>query len=91
MQEAPHQKQNQQGQNSHRPLNRYEVLLSQYANGGLKDLTAFIDLFQYLLDTDKIHHMSDQMRRTADYLVTEGYCYYVPSQDMGEQQTPKQT
>ena len=67
---------------------KYDAILSTYANGGLKDLTAFVDLFQYLLDTDKIHHMSDQMRRTADYLVTEGYCYYVPSQDMGEQSPP---
>ena len=77
----------QKGKPSHLP-SKYDSMLSKYANEGLDDLDQFLDLFQHLLDTDLIFHMSDQMRKTADYLVKEGFCYYVPSQDMGEQSEP---
>ena len=81
------QQPNKQDKPSHLP-SKYDSMLSRYANEGLDDLDQFIDLFQHLLDTDLIFHMSEQMRKTADYLVKEGFCYYVPSQDMGEQSEP---
>ena len=81
------QQPNKQDKPSHLP-SKYDSMLSRYANEGLDDLDQFIDLFQHLLDTDLIFHMSEQMRKTADYLVKEGFCYYVPSQDMGEQSPP---
>jgi len=81
------QQPNKQEKPSHLP-SKYDAMLSKYANEGLDDLDQFLDLFQHLLDTDLIFHMSEQMRKTADYLVKEGFCYYVPSQDMGEQSEP---
>lgn len=79
------QPQHPKEQPSHQP-SKYDDLLSKLSNGGLTDLTQYIDLFQHLLDTDLIFHMSDQMRKTADYLVKEGFCYYVPSQDMEQRE-----
>ena len=79
------QQPNKQDKPSHLP-SKYDSMLSRYANEGLDDLDQFIDLFQHLLDTDLIFHMSEQMRKTADYLVKEGFCYYVPSQDMEQRE-----
>lgn len=70
-------------------LKKYEELLSLYVNDGITDENDLVELFQYLIDTDKIHHLSEQMRKTANYLIMEGFCYCVPGADASEEQ-PKQ-
>lgn len=62
-------------------LKKYEELLSLYVNDGIKKEEDLVELFQYLIDTDKIHHMSEQMRKTANYMIMEGFCYYVPGEE----------
>lgn len=69
-------------------LKKYEELLSLYVNDGITDENDLVELFQYLIDTDKIHHLSEQMRKTANYLIMEGFCYCVPGEEQPKQKDP---
>ena len=42
---------------------KYEELLSRYTREGLPEQDELVELFQYLLDTDKINEMSPRMQQ----------------------------
>ena len=50
-------------------LKKYEELLSLYVNDGITDENDLVELFQYLIDTDKIHHIrtNEKDRRLFDH------------------------
>jgi hypothetical protein len=54
---------------------KYLELLTLYEKG-LCPLNEGISLFQFLLDTDQCWD-DPMLTKTAHYLMSEGYCYYV--------------
>lgn len=54
---------------------KYMELLTLWEEG-LCPLSEGISLFQFLLDTDQCWE-NEILSNTANYLVMEGYCYYV--------------
>ena len=56
---------------------KYEELLTRYTREGLPEQDELVELFQYLLDTDKINEMSPRMQQYSNYLLMEGFLYNV--------------
>jgi len=60
---------------------KYNDLIARYVREGLPDQDELVDLFQYLLDTDRINEMSPRMQQYAEYLIMEGFLYNIPTEE----------
>jgi hypothetical protein len=59
---------------------RYQDLYERYTEGSEPMSTNDVmELFQFLLDTDQVWD-DDQLARTAQYYISEGFLYHVETQ-----------
>lgn len=59
---------------------KYQDLLARHIREGLNDVDELVDLYQFLLDSEMIQEMSPRIKQMADYMIAEGFCYYIPDQ-----------
>lgn len=57
---------------------KYQDLLAKHIREGLNDVDELVDLYQFLLDSEMIQEMSPQIQQRAQYMIAEGFCYYIP-------------
>lgn len=58
----------------------YKGLFHKYTKGDAITVEEQCKLFQFILDTDQ-HKISDKIERTAEYMLAEGFLYYVHTGD----------